>query len=267
MERSLTIQDKQIQTLMNLGLSLLQTKIYLSLAKLGKADIKTIAKASNVARQDIYRIMPSLEKMGLVEKILSKATMYKATPIKEGLTNLLQKQKEEYSKTERKINLLISNFHNNDLQVSQKNDPYFRVISEWTLLKKMHKSLINTAQTNIDITCPAKTFPKMLYDQLPHLKEAKKKGIKIRAITQDVGKKILLEKIQTLSKMAFVETRYLSNYDLFGMHAFDKKEITVSIFEPESGSSLWSNDQNVVKIAQSYFEHLWNESEQQKEKL
>jgi sugar-specific transcriptional regulator TrmB len=64
------IQD-DIQTLTDLGLSLLQAKTYLNLAKLGKANVQTIAKASNVARQDIYRVMPKLQKLGLAEKFIS----------------------------------------------------------------------------------------------------------------------------------------------------------------------------------------------------
>jgi DNA polymerase III alpha subunit len=56
---------------MDLGLTLLQAKIYLALSKTGKATIKTISKASNSARQDIYRIMPTLQKLGLAEKIIA----------------------------------------------------------------------------------------------------------------------------------------------------------------------------------------------------
>ena len=62
------MQKEQIQTLMAFGLTSLQAKTYLALAKLGKADVKTIAKVSKVARQDIYRIMPTLQKWGLEKK-------------------------------------------------------------------------------------------------------------------------------------------------------------------------------------------------------
>jgi DNA-binding IclR family transcriptional regulator len=54
----------------------LKSKVYLTLATLGKADVKTIAKASNIARQEIYRIMPTLQKLGLTEKIITNPTMY-----------------------------------------------------------------------------------------------------------------------------------------------------------------------------------------------
>jgi sugar-specific transcriptional regulator TrmB len=55
------IKDSEyIQTLMSLGLTFLQAKVYLSLVALGKSDAKTISKASDIVREEIYRIMPYL---------------------------------------------------------------------------------------------------------------------------------------------------------------------------------------------------------------
>lgn len=47
------IEDEEIQTLMDLGLSLLQAKTYLALAALGTATIKSVAKTAKMAKQDI----------------------------------------------------------------------------------------------------------------------------------------------------------------------------------------------------------------------
>lgn len=96
------VEDERVQTLMNLGLTLLQAKIYLALAQAGKTKIETISKASNIARQDIYRIMPTLQKLGLAEKIVTTPTMYKATPIKEGYYLLLQNKTQEYTELRKK---------------------------------------------------------------------------------------------------------------------------------------------------------------------
>src|ERR1039458_8159881 len=87
--------DLHIQMLMNLGLTLLQAKVYLTLAELGKAEVKRISNASNVARPDVYRVISTLEQIGLAEKIITVPTMYKATPIKEGYYILLQNRSEE----------------------------------------------------------------------------------------------------------------------------------------------------------------------------
>lgn len=118
MEKASIVQDEHVQTLMGLGLKFLQAKTYLALAKLGKADVKTISKASNVARQDIYRIIPTLEKLGLAEKIIANPTMYKATPIKEGLSILLQNRKEEIADLQKKTTSLINNFHANNIKIN-----------------------------------------------------------------------------------------------------------------------------------------------------
>ena len=105
------IRDKDTEILMNFGLSFLQAKLYLNLPSLKKADVKTISKASNIARQDVYRIMPSLERMGLAAKILDGSTFYEAVPIKEGCAILLHNKKEECVDLEKKIAVfLLDNF-------------------------------------------------------------------------------------------------------------------------------------------------------------
>jgi sugar-specific transcriptional regulator TrmB len=62
-------QDEEVQTLTCLGLTLCQARVYLALARSGMSTAKTISKVSKVTREDIYRIMPTLQKLGLVENI------------------------------------------------------------------------------------------------------------------------------------------------------------------------------------------------------
>jgi len=76
------------------GVNVFAGKTYLGLAKLGVADVKTISKVSNVARQDVYRLTPKLQKCGLAEKIISTQTLYRAIPLKKGLSTLLQQKVE-----------------------------------------------------------------------------------------------------------------------------------------------------------------------------
>ena len=98
--------DETIKILMNLGLTCLQAKTYLVLTTLKEAEAKKISKISNIARQDIYRIMPELEKVGLVERIISTPTLYKAIPLKEGSFVLFQKRAKEHAALQEKIEAL-----------------------------------------------------------------------------------------------------------------------------------------------------------------
>jgi sugar-specific transcriptional regulator TrmB len=258
------IQDDHIQTLMILGLSLLQAKLYLNLAKLGKANAQTIAKASNVARQDIYRIMPKLQKLGLAEKIIAKPTIYKATPIKEGLSILLQNRKKEYAELQEKATLLINNFHADNAKIDlQEENADFMITSEATLFLKMHKSLHQKAQTSIDATLPlvSASSPKFI-EGLSHPKEAIRRGVKIRSIIQKTPKELIPRELQVLVKNPSFEIRYLATPILFGMHIYDKKEVTIAVSGKNGLPSLWSNSPSVVQLAVSYFDELWNKAEE-----
>jgi len=251
------IQEKQIQTLMGLGLSFLQAKTYINLAKLGKADVKTISKTSNVARTDTYRIMLALEKQGLAEKIIAETTIYKATPMNESLSILLQKRKEESVELEKNVKLLMKDFRSIDLKDSLEENPQFKITSEMRLLLKMHENLIRSAQKKIDIIMPFKILHLMIFNHQEFFEEAKK-DVKIRIIIQEFGEKSRLIKPEDLSKNLPIEIRYSSKSDLFGMHIFDSEEVTYQISEKNTLPSLWSNDCNVIKLAESYFENIWN---------
>jgi sugar-specific transcriptional regulator TrmB len=48
-----------------LGLTLNQAKGYLAILKLEKTTAGQIARFSKVRREDVYRILPTLEEMGL----------------------------------------------------------------------------------------------------------------------------------------------------------------------------------------------------------
>lgn len=243
--------------LMNLGLTFLQVKIYLSIAQLGKADVKIISKASKVARSDIYRIMPTLERLGLAEKIIAKTTLYKATPIKEGLSILLQNKKREYDELEQKSSSLLNNFHINNLDFLEEN-PEFKVISEITLFLKTHQKLMRSAQTSIDIYL-GRLLPSVPSDS-SYFRRAKS-NVKIRLIIQ--REKTSPRNPRVLTKNPFFEIRYLNEPDPVRMHIFDKKMVSICVSDAEASGvpSLLSNNHSIVKLSETYFEKVWNSAE------
>ena len=245
---SMSQNDEHIQTLMDLGLTLLQAKTYLTLATLGKAEVKTISKASNVARQDIYRIMPTLQKLGLAEQIIAKPTMYRATPIKEGLSILLQNRQKETAELQQKTRKLLNNFQRNNIITTLQEDSQFILISARTKFAKRLENATHIAQASIDFIGPWKSFKALLFYGFQDLKRAIERSVKIRIITEALEKR-------------FFEVRYISAPAPIAMMIFDKKEFNLSISDRE-WPSLWSNNPNIVKLATSYFDDMWNKSEE-----
>jgi sugar-specific transcriptional regulator TrmB len=255
------IQEENMQALNDMGLSILQAKIYLNLVQLGEVDVGTISKASNTVRQDIYRVMPTLEKLGLAERILSKPTVFKATPLKEGISILLLERKKKNEEILKKAHSLISNFSSFSNALTE-NESEFRITSERSLLFKMHTQLIEKAQNTIDIIVPFEVFEEQ---NLSVLKKAWKKGVKIRLISQRTPDDSILKKPKGFTGISFLELRYAfcpASVDTrpFGMHIFDKKEMTVCISSNDCVPSLWSNSPSLLRMATNYFEDLWNEA-------
>jgi sugar-specific transcriptional regulator TrmB len=254
------IQEEQIQTLMDFGLTSLQAKTYLALAQLGKADVKTIAKASNVARQDIYRIMPTLQKLGLGEKIIAKPTLYKATPIKEGVSILLQNIEKEHAELQEKTTSLIDTFQEKNAKIFlQEDSTQFTITSEITRFLKMHKSLTKQAQTSIDGVIPLSTSQPRLHECFLSLKGAIRRGVKICLVIKKVEKQLLPRQLQGLEKNSLFEVKYSVAPVHFGMFIFDRKEVTLAT-NKGGLPSLWSNNPNVVKLANTYFNEMWNKN-------
>jgi len=258
------IQDEHIQTLTGFGLTFLQAKTYLALVKLGKADVNTIAKASNVARQDIYRIMPTLQKLGLTEKIIAKPTMYKATRIKEGLSILLQNRKTEIAELQKKTKSLINDFQANNAKIPFKEEEtQFTITSEITRLLKMHINQAQKAQESIDIMIPLISVPLKVTEEWSNFNKALKRGVKIRLITQKPKVETALTVWQALVKNPLFELKYLAAPINFGMHIFDRKELTVAVSAKKLLPCLWSNNPHVVELAVSYFNEMWNKKQPQ----
>ena len=82
----MTNQERETQTLLDLGLTKAQATVYLTFVRSGQARVKTIRELSKIARQDIYRIINELVELGLVQKIIKTPNEFEAIPIMDGFS-------------------------------------------------------------------------------------------------------------------------------------------------------------------------------------
>jgi len=255
------IQDEYIQALTELELTLLQAKAYINLTRLGKADVNTISKASNLARTDVYRVMLVLESLGLAEKIIDKKTVYKATPIKEGILILLKNKKKRYAEIEKKSKLLLNIFPDNDSQDSQTENQQFIITSESTLFRMRFEKSFSEAKT-CEMMIPAPGLKYTMFYFFEYIKTALKKGAKIRIITEKTEDKAINKKLRSLEKNPLFEIRFTSASRInFAVTVFDDKKVNLCISPNSEVPSLYSNNSQAVEEAQMLFESIWNNSE------
>lgn len=254
-----TIQsDKVLDILMKLGLTELQAKTYLTLTRFQKAEVKKISETSKIARQDLYRIIPTLEKLGLVEKIIATPILYKAIPLSEGTSSLFQRKSNEYSSLKSSLELLIAHSEENSKAVAEEeNEAEFVITSERKrLVAKLEKAY--SESTSIDIMLPGNALNFMIFNFYESLNAALSKGAKIRVMANKSELRVgTRQKLGNLKANPNFQIKTVDTAFEFGMAICNGREVNIAISNKEV-PSLWTNNRQIVKINQIMFENEWN---------
>jgi sugar-specific transcriptional regulator TrmB len=264
------LQNEDIEALTSVGLTVLQAKVYLALATLGQETVRTISKNAGVARQDIYRISSELQKLGLVEKVIAAPNEFKAIPLTEGISILLQRVHEERVESHKKIVKLMRRYKDSNVKANFK-ESQFILVPEKELRLRMRKIIENT-QTSIDTITTLNNFRYDMPDFDRIFKKALKRGVKFRFIIDIPENANSLPEISmALTKNPLLKIRYITTSSLCALSICDKKESIIAISETcgigiNKTPALWSNNPCFLRIAQNYFEMTWTtamESERQ----
>jgi sugar-specific transcriptional regulator TrmB len=101
---------EEFEVLIGLGLTSRQSKIYLAIAGLEMATAKTISTVSGVRRENVYRIIPQLQEIGLIEKIIDTPIKFRAIEIKDAVLILLNQRIKQTDKLQKEAKIVIKNF-------------------------------------------------------------------------------------------------------------------------------------------------------------
>jgi sugar-specific transcriptional regulator TrmB len=262
----LILRKKDIETLGALGLTVLQAKIYLTLCKTEEANIITLSKLTNIARQEIYRVINELQNRFLVEKVLAKPVRYKCVPIEEAVPHLLHQINEERSKLNNTATQLIERYRSqNRKPFQQENENKFLLIPEKVSLSRRIKKAIEASQQNVKIVMPGSKFMAALFDLSHSLGAALERNLTVKWL---INKRLdLTEKpssLKYLLKFPDFKLRYISAGSLLTFGLYDENSLIVAS-NPKlnyvQSQAVWTNSVALVQLANNYFRTLWANSE------
>jgi sugar-specific transcriptional regulator TrmB len=262
--KELAFQD-EVQTLRRLGLTSNQARVYLALARSGMSTAKTISIVSKIPREDVYRIMPQLQTLGLVEKEITAPAMFKAIPVEETVLSLVRRRIEETSELQTKAKELLRNFKQNiAIENVEAEEPQFILISGREASLQRRRRATNNAQRSIVAVTSWKRFPRGLYTYAEEVKKALGRGVEIRFVTEKPGDEDSIPKIMAdLMKNPSFKIRYTTAPPAVIVAVYDKKEVyvvTSATADMEEFPALWSNNLSLLTLAQKYFELMWSTS-------
>jgi sugar-specific transcriptional regulator TrmB len=254
-------KQPDLKTLISLGLNLCQAKVYLALVQTEISTAKIISKVSGVSRPDVYRIMDKLHKMGLVEKILDRPVMFKATPIQEGVSILLDHKIRNISEVSQDARRLIRKFGARNVKTTIGNVKHFVLIPGGKRITNWIKRAANTSQSSIDVVCSKEAFPKVFFIMDEVFKKAMNREVKIRCILEKMEKnKPFPKEVRTLKENSLFKLRFLPTSPGERSMIFDRKSVIVAT-ETRKGSmessGLWTDNPSILRIVNDYYELLW----------
>lgn len=266
---NIKLLHEHIRTLTQLGLSHRQARVYLALLISGMSTAKTISQVSKVPRQDVYAVVPILEKMGLCEKAITKPVMFRATSMQKSLDMLMQRKTTEHDEIRIRARNLLQDFSHYCRETAyQEEKAQFVLLSERQARVLRIEEAVDNAATIVDSFTTSEIFRQVIVSSEEVLKKAVKRGVKFRFLMENPNDKVLRLKIpQTFLENPCFEMRYAMVPIPAAAVLIDKKEIFFgTAIDFQRAMYLWSDNAYFVGIIQNYFELIWNSAQKVEDK-
>lgn len=243
-----------------LGLTGVQAKVYITLAKSTTLTVSSISKHSKIQRTDLYEVLKTLEKKGLVEREITQPVTYRAIPVIEAVDLLLQNKNDEHLLRQKKATELKEAFANVGKNLAADKQNGFKMLPKQRVSINVGRA-IDAAQKSICFIASKSQLIIRLAVFSNEIESAFSRGVKCRIITEKTSDNLsFLSQISHLNARRNCEIRILSEIPQVVTGIFDQKEFIV--FEKPTDSisgsaALWSSNESLAFVMTDYFERLW----------
>lgn len=264
LREKMMIAEEYVKILAELGLTLTEAKVYMSLLGLKIATANLINHRSNVARQEVYRVLSDLEKKGLIEKIIDRPTKFRAIPANNAISILLQRKTEHHHRLRKKA---IKHFRNFEIDCEEtsphKIDTKLIMLSKsqtnpTSQIDKLGKA-VEDAQKSVLCSTTLPLFAKIKFKNEHTWKKAVKRKVKFKIIIgKKPNQKSELNLSSELKNTDYFELRWSPTVLPVCVLLVDEREAFCRLGCTGKHPVLWSTDPNFVSLIKDYFDMKWN---------
>ncbi len=251
---------EDVETLVSLGLTGRQARVYLALLRMGNAKVKEIADLSLVNRQEIYRVIDSLQEMGLIQKNITIPTTFAATPLNQVLKILLQQKEREFNTVRQKTKCLAKKLETNLYTATLTKRLCLGTVFESDRGKKFLNAIRN-AQYSIEVVTTWMQFKQITGIFEKQLQKAIQEGIIVKIIAEKPPDQPLPQSIGKIQiKESGFQLKSLLNPPTASITIFDNTQAVIAFDNTVdfiNGPGLWSNNPTIIALSRAYFNSLW----------
>jgi len=270
----LNFLQEMAEELATFGLTTNQAKVYVTLVSVELASASEIARTAGIRREEVYRIICELEKIGIVTRKIDKPQKFSAFPPEDAtlilIKSKLSKAAKEIDVLDAKRNMIVSNLKKFELLPTKVATSIDKIPASENLYARVI-SMIKRAKKNIDAILPYKSVLQMYWAQenqksdiVKHRTEETKnrEPTKVRIITENnnhINQSNLIEQLNQLKYE--LSLKYVEQVP-FSAFMVDDAEALWGRFDlrDDEAHNLWTNDQVQVTILKTAFENLWKDA-------
>jgi sugar-specific transcriptional regulator TrmB len=256
------LQEENVEALTGLGLSFVQSKVFLALVRSDCATIKNISELSKVSRQDVYRVVSDLYELGLVKKMVSKPARFQAIAVENACAILLNRKKDECQKMELTKERFLRDFNGKKKPFSNgKDDQFFVVKGKEALLCSIRENFVRS-RIKVDMATSQERFLQAL--SFLDVLFAKKlhQGVKVRVVTEKPNDvEAFLDRVDYFLQNSLFELRFVPHSLKANVTIFDNREALVTVQVGDAllkGPVLCTVNSVFLEMFCVYFDKMWN---------
>ena len=253
-------------TLLKLGLSKNEIRVYLYLARYGERKASEISEALCLHRTETYRILRDLEKRGMVSSVFEKPLKFIATPFERAIDLLIEAKKLRIKLLERKKKSLVDVWLTLPRpNIAPERKEVFQILEGEEQIDLKADEILQNAKKELLVFAPEGDLSRFYYSGFLDKLEKSKKSMGIMLLTNNSAK----------SRFFVDKTRLNARYsastidDLPSFIIADQEHLLLTIRKTDDNSgddgsarrgkiaALWTNYGAFIKALGKLFSELW----------
>jgi sugar-specific transcriptional regulator TrmB len=259
----LSVELQAEKVLRELGLTFSQAKLYVALLKLhDEASANGISTVSSISRQDVYHLMEELQRVGLVAKVLSNPAKFKAVPMADATSLLMERRSDRTRELLQEATDLLADFPEQNSRISPRENQQFVIIPKGEGLVRRVEKAIKAAKSKIQVITPWQETIQWLFKLHEHFQEAVDRGVKVSWITENphCNTDSNAEIIDTFTRRPGFRLRTVVPPVTVKMSLFDLREVFLATHVEKAvaeSPALWTDSLMMAELARDFFEMKW----------
>lgn len=245
-------------SLVGMGLTNNEAKIYVLLAKKGAKKASEVAKLLSFARPQAYYLLRSLYKKGIVSRTMHSPARFVAIQFSDALTTLLDIQKQRLAKVERESHALLnvwSSIASHEVTYQEMEEEKVQSMEGTSIVYRRIMDMISAAEKEVIIMADQRELARLHHNEITdHFRALKTKGVGVKILT------FVEPRFEVIEEIRGCELRMVSDPNTSVHCIIVDRNQAVFVKENARGfgpSAIWTDSSSFVECFLGMFEGLW----------